>query len=349
MSIIFIYNYLFIYSISLFCTWILPLTFLSFPSLLKTQRNSYLVVLCLIMFSYWFPAVVQFYFVANSGDVKLTFQFCRLLIYLSTFAKPLSIYLVGLFTFERLLTKFVLKYFSNVVVYRQFGRKLFNLTLVLCSISIGVFRFYDVFYSVLQSKPMNSTNDEQYANNDQDVPDLISNTTNQIISFQFCFDTLDINDYRRLLSFYVIEYIGEYLILFFTIAMLLVILLQQICLSRVNDRSRFDWSWNTKLYVILAVSVVGSELFLLFFHLIVDGVNFSNNNTQLTSLQFMLFIYLIRCVVLPISVVIVFSDSLKRFVIDFFCFARSSGKELNEDDRISMSASFQIGQTSINN
>jgi hypothetical protein len=125
------------------------------------------------------------------------------------------------------------------------------------------------------------------------------------------------------------QYWFEYLTLGIIILIFLMIIFQQCHLPRLSPR----FSVNTKLYLSLSLSVILSELILLFFHFIVDDYNNNNKDIQLASLQFMLFAFNFRCIFLPLIICITTCEPLKEFLYELFIL-RPYLDNIDENDNI---------------
>jgi hypothetical protein len=258
--------------------------------------------------------------ISNGGEPNLSFHTCRFIVYISTLAKPIGIYLTLLFSIERLFTKILSKFLLRTNNYRQLSQRLYTLFIVLGLISIFSIRLYEV----LKFVPRNQSVVQQPSDPDidprLDIIDTNDNSTDRNISFKYCFNSMNIDTYAKFLSFYVIQYWFEGLALGVIILVLLIITIHRCFLSRSQEPQGLirGLSVNTKLYLSLSSCFIASEVILLFLHLIVDDVNNNNTDLQLLSLQFMLFAFNFRCIVLPLVVCMTTCDPLKQLLYELF-------------------------------
>ena len=245
----------------------------------------------------------------------------------------MGLYLTVLLTIERFFTKIFSRFFfQSIVHYRRLGRRVFISMIYLFIVLISSIRLYQVL-SLIRRNPPASASAEDYPDTLADIIDTAKNSSDRNISFTHCFQSMNIDSYAKVLSFYVLQEWYEYVSIVGIIIFLLIFLLYHCCLSRLErtPTSR-SFSINTKLYLILASCVAVSEVILVFFHLIVDDVNNNNTDVQLTSLQFMLFAFNFRTIVLPLMVCFFLSDPLKAFLRDLL-FVRPYLENIDDTDQ----------------
>ena len=257
----------------------------------------------------------QFYLISGLGEPNLSYHTCRFIVYISTFAKPIGIYLTFLFSIERLFTKILSKFVILSNKYRQLFQRLYPLFIFLGIISIFSFRLYQV----LKFLPKTRSSANETADNDNIPPssitDITDNSTDRGVTFQSCFNSMNIDTYAKILSFYVIQSWLEFALTAIIGLILLIILVQQCRLLR-NQQKRF--SVNTKLYVSLSLCTIISEYLLFFFHLIVYDVTNNDTATERISLRFMLVAFNFRCILLPFIICITTCEPLKEFFYELF-------------------------------
>ena len=242
-----------------------------------------------------FLLYAQIYLVSSFGKPNLSYHTCRFVVYISTLAKPMGIYLTLLFSFERFMQK-VLPHFS---IRRQLFQRLFQLFILLGMIAILAIRLYEVL-KVLSSNQSTSSGKQN---------DNSNNSTDFVISDQFCSQSISMDDYARILSFYVIQYWFEYVALVIIFLLLISIIIQQYRLPLSPSR----FSINTQFYFSLAICLILSELILFFFHLIIKNEKYQSSDWKIISLKSMLFTFNFRCIVLPLVICWILCDPLKKF------------------------------------
>ncbi len=278
-----------------------------------------------------FCLYVQIYLISGQGEPNLSYHTCRFIVYISTFAKPIGIYFTLLFSIERIIQKFLSKFFLRTNLHRKLFKLLFKLMIFLGSISIFSIRLYEVMkliprYQNSVKQTYDSTIDPRDA-----VTDITSNSTDRNITFRYCFQSVDIDGYARILSFYVIQHWFEYTALIIIILNFLIIIIQQCRLPRTST-SRF--SVNTKFYLSLSLCLITSELILSFFHLIVDD-NDNSTDFQLRGIQLLLFAFNFRCMFLPLIICMTICDALKEFIYELFIH-RPYLDNIDENDHINI-------------
>ncbi len=258
---------------------------------------------------------IQIYLVSGSGEPNLSYHTCRFIVYISTFAKPIGIYLTLLFSIERFIQKFLSKFILKTNIHRKLFQRLFQLMIFLGIISIFSIRLYEVLKLIPRYKyPVKQTLDDTPDSFDA-ITDTTNNSTDRTVNFQFCFQSVNIDAYARILSFYIVQYWFEYTALIIIILITIIIIIQQYRLPRTSS-SRF--SVNTKFYLSLSLCLIISELIILFLHFIIDDYNNNATNIQLYAIQFLLFTFHFRCILLPLIICITICDALKEFIYELF-------------------------------
>lgn len=276
------------------------------------------------------------YLISDAGEPNLSYHACRFVVYISTFAKPIGLYLTLLFSIERLCTKVLSSFIVYFANYHKLLRKLYLVSIILCAAFVFSIRLYEVLNLITPSQ-YNETktvdNPNEQVDDIEDVKGKEKNSKDRSIRFPYCFNTMDVDKYAVFLSFYTIQYWFEYLAFSLIILILLIILLQQCILPRIQQRNAMrPFSVNTKFYLSLSFCVVLSESILLFFHYIVDDPNNSNTIVDTTSLEIFLFIYNFRCIILSLVICLTTCDPLKSFIYEIFI-ARSYLDNFDESDR----------------
>ncbi|CAF0864491.1 unnamed protein product [Adineta steineri] len=319
LSITFIHNYLLTWSIALICSLILPLLYIFSPGSLRTTRTTHFLLICIVCLSYMSPLYIQVYMTSSGGEPNLSYHSCRFIVYISTFAKPIGIYLTLLFSTERLFTKIFSKIFLRLNNHQKLFQKLYTIIIFLCLLIIFSIRLDQVLKLLPRNQSIINQTSDAEMDTYVDISDTSNNSTDRNISFKYCFMSMNIDTYKKILSFYVIQSYSEHFMLSIIILILFTITFQQYCLLRNQQQGltrRF--SINTKFYISLSSCVIASELMLLFFHLIVDDINNNNTDVQLISLQFMLFAFNFRCIVLPLVICMTTCDPLKQLLHELF-------------------------------
>ncbi|CAF4011903.1 unnamed protein product [Rotaria sordida] len=333
-SIVFIHNYLLIWSIAIFCSLILPVLFIFAPSSLRTTRTSHFLIICIVCLSNMCSLYVQAYMISGKGEPNLSYHTCRFIVYISTFAKPIGIYLTLLFSIERLLTKILSKFLVRFINHRQLCQRLYTLLIFLITIIIVSIRLFEVLNVIIRNQSVVNQTLISYIYSYRNIKDTSSNSTDRSIKFKYCFNSMNIDRYAKFLSFYVIQYWFEQFALIIIILILLIFIIHQYCLPRIQQRNLpLHFSVNTKLYLSLASCVIASELILLFCHFIIDNIHYNNRDVQITSLQLMLFAFNFRCIFLPCIVLTTTCDPLKQFLFEIFI-SRPYLDDIDENDTI---------------
>ena len=250
----------------------------------------------------------------------------------------MALYLTFLFTMERFFTKIYSRFFfQSVLHYRHAGRRVFVALIYLFIALIFSIRLFQVLTLIGRTAAASAPeSSESIVDPFGDIDDTSSNSSDRNVTFRFCFQSLNIDSYGKILSFYILQEWYEQLTIVGIVLFLVIFLVYQCCLSRLeripSRSSSRTFSVNTKLYLILASCVTTSEVILVFFHLIVDDVNNNNTALQLTSLQFMLFAFNFRTFLLPLMVCFILSQPLKEFLGDFL-FVRPYLENIDDTDR----------------
>ncbi|CAF3354733.1 unnamed protein product [Rotaria sp. Silwood1] len=306
-SIIFFYNYFCTWSIGIIFSLILPILFLFAPSSFHTTRTSNFLIICLVCLTNMFCLYIQAHMLSGSGEPNLSFHTCRFFVYLSTLAKPIELYLTLLFSIERILTKNLLNSILSKNNYRSYFKRFYSLLIFIGNPSISK--------SNIISRENNIDNNNQ---------------TDQI-NFQYCYRSLNVETYAKILSFYTIQYWFEYGILTIISISFLSIIIYQYCLPFLRQRPSSRLSVNTKFYLSLSTCVILFEVVLLCLHFIITSVD-NNTDTQVNSLQIMLFVYNIRCILLPFMICLTTCSPLKQWIYQLIIL-RPYLDNINENDQ----------------
>ncbi|CAF2229166.1 unnamed protein product [Rotaria magnacalcarata] len=323
-SILFFYNYLCTWSIGIIFSLILPILYIFAPSGLRTTRTSNFIIICLVCLSNMFCIFAQVRMLSGEGEPNLPIHLCRFTVYMSTFAKPVGLYLTLLFSIERLFSKNLLGFFLHKNNYRLCFKR-FYLSLILIGMSsIFLLRLYEV---------MNFVKNNQSVSNSNTIPqETRNNSSPRKPSFNFCFYLLSFETYAKILSFYSIQYWFEYVILSLISLILLCFVLNQYVLPRFHQRTPSRLSVNTKFYLCLSSCVISFELVLLCLHFIITKDGNNNSDTQVNALQTMLFVYNIRCIALPFIICLTTCDPLKEWIHELIIL-RPYQDKLDENDQ----------------
>jgi hypothetical protein len=282
---------------------------------------------------------------SGSGEPNLSFYKCRFIVYISTFAKPIGLYLTLLFSIERIFKKILSNFILCINNYRLLFKKFYLLFIFFGINFILSIRLYEVFkfVQIYQSKSNSSITSRKDMSNDDNDDDNTNNSTDPILNFQYCYRSMNFETYAKILSFYIIQYWFEYTILAIIILILLCFIIYQYFLPYIQHRPSSHLSINTKFYLSLSSCVILSELILQFLHIIVDAVENNNSDIQVNYLQMMLFVYNFRCIILPFIICLISCDSLKQWLYEFFI-RRSYLDNFNENDQTNQSESFSSTQ-----
>ena len=271
---------------------------------------------------------VQIYFMSNSGEPRLSFHACRLIVYVSSFAKPMGIYLTLLFSIERLVVKSLSTSLASLSRYRASAKRLFPLAILLNVFVIVAWRLFDVLRMIKRGPSRIDTT----SNLDDEASAALNGSSTGNISFEYCFSSMSAETYANILSFYVLQSAWEYILIVVIILVLIVTIVHQCFIMPRELKSSFRCSVNTKLYFILSLSVVLSELILVFLHFLVDDHDKYNSGTQLPALQFMLFAFNLRCILLPLTICFIICDPCRSLVYDLLA-QQSYLENIDEQDQ----------------
>ncbi|CAF3572884.1 unnamed protein product [Rotaria sp. Silwood1] len=202
-SIVFIHNYLWTWSIAIFSSLILPILFIFAPTSLHTTRTSNFLIICIVCLSNMCSLYVHAYMINDEGELNLSYHTCRFIVYISTFSKPIGLYLTLLFSIERLFTKILSKFLVRFIYYRQLCQQLYRLLIFLGIIIILSTRLFQVLNIIIRNQSIinQTSNDDSDTYEDMDDQDV--NATNRIVAFKCCFISMNIDNYARFLSFYI--------------------------------------------------------------------------------------------------------------------------------------------------
>ena len=78
-----------------------------------------------------FCLYIQIYLISGPGEPNLSYHTCRFIVYISTFAKPIGIYLTLLFSIERLFTKILSKFFYVQIIIVNYFKDYIKLLIFL--------------------------------------------------------------------------------------------------------------------------------------------------------------------------------------------------------------------------
>jgi len=239
-----------------------------------------------------FAVLIQLYFLTGSGEPNFSMNSCRFLLYISTLAKPMNIYLIFLFSLER-FTKKILR-----IEFRpQIFRRIFQI-FIYCIIGLVLsIRFYQIYRLSLTSRSNSDSND-----------DLNENSTDSTLSFRYCFSSIELSTYAKILSFYIIRYWYEYYLFGLICLLCLILIIQQIRLFTTHV------SLHTKFYLILSLTMILSESLFLLSNYIITNPDNDNKPVQTIFLQIYLFIFHLRCICLPLLLLYIQSYPIKEFV-----------------------------------
>ncbi|CAF0886600.1 unnamed protein product [Adineta ricciae] len=332
LTISFMHNYLLTWSFAFICSFILPILYLFAPGSLRTTRSTHFLLICIVALSYTFALYFQIYLVSFSGDLNLPYHACRFVIYISTFAKPMGLYLTLLFSFERVYTKILSKNYLRSKLNQRLFQKIYPLITLVVLILIFGKRLYDVF----QILPHNRTTVFEQTidisnNSSNDIPDVNDNSTDQNMTISCCFNTLNAQAYSKMLTFQISQYWFEYAIVGILFTMFITILIQQY--SSRQGNSLYQFSVNTKFYLSLCSCVIGSEAVLFVVHFIIKKADNTNTESALISIQWMLFTFHLRSIFLPVIVCILTCNPLKEFLYELFI-TRPYTENVEETDTI---------------
>ncbi|CAF1032724.1 unnamed protein product [Adineta steineri] len=305
-SIIFLHNYFYTWSIGILVSLILPILYIFAPSLFHNKnRTSYFLIICLVCLSNMCCIYIQPYLLSDFGEPNLSINVCRFIVYISTFAKPFGLYLTLLFSIERLCTKFILRTNNHRILLKRF----FSLSIIFGICFIVSIKLFEIIKLIKN----NQLTSNKTIVSGQKMISTDYNSSDSILSFQYCYRSMNIGTYARILSFYVVQYWFEYIIFIIIILVLLWMIIYQYVLPRFQQRTSSPLSLNTKLYFSLSSSVVLFELILQILHLIVKDDENNNTDFQVNNLRRMLFLYNFRCILLPLIICFIICDPLKQW------------------------------------
>lgn len=256
---------------------------------------------------------IQPYMFTGLGEPNLSFHFCRFLVYISAFAKPMGLYLTLLFSIERMFTK-VFRWKTS----RLLMKRIYLLSIILTISIILSIRLWEIFQYIQR----NSSKDWE------------TNPTDRPLNFQYCYRSIEKENYAKILSFYVIQNWLEYTLLAFITLICTFLFIYQYCLPYIQRRSLSRWSVNTKLYFSLTFCLILFESILFVLHLIVGNEDNENSETQVNYLQIMILIYNIRCIFLPLLICFTSCQPWKHTIYDFIIQRNYREKYDDDDERI---------------
>ncbi|CAF0771708.1 unnamed protein product [Adineta ricciae] len=326
-SIIFFHNYFQTWCIGVIVSFILPILFIVAPSSVQSKRTELFLMICLVCLANMCCILIQPYMLSGSGEPNLSIHMCRFLVYISTFAKPFGLYLTLLFSIERIFTKYLSKTVFPTNRHHSLFRKIFLLSIILTICSVLSVRLYEVIKFVENTSSGNNATSGRIADSTN------YNSSESILTFQYCYRLMNIGTYGEIISFYIIQYRFEYVIFALIALILLWMLIAQCCLPRARQRPLGSLSVNTKFYLSLASSVLLFELVLRLLHMSFDDSDYDNTQTQINYLQTMMFVYNFRCIFLPLVICMVLCDPLKQWLNEYFL-KHSYADQLDATDQI---------------
>jgi hypothetical protein len=260
----------------------------------------------------------------GASEPNLSFHTCRFIVYISTFAKPMGLYLTLLFSIERIFTK-ILRLKTNRLLFKN----VYLLFIFLGICSIFVIRLIEVL-KYIQRNDQSNFESRIISRQDRTNNDT---STDRVLTFAYCYRLMSKETYAKILSFYVVQYWFEYVMLTIIGLILGFIVVYQYCLPYFQRRSLSYLSVNMKFYFSLSSCVISFELILQFLHLIVSAEENNNTDTQVKYLQIMLFVYNFRCIILPLVICLTSCDALKQCLYELLIL-HSYVNYFDEDDRI---------------
>lgn len=309
-------------------TLILLLLFLVAPSSLHGSRTSFGLVICLISLAYVCVLFIHPYLFSDAGEPQLSFHPCRLVVYLSTFAKPISLYGTALFGWERIFTQILGRCFWKTNATRKLFERVFSLSIVIGSITILSVKLYETLLLV----PKNNVPSAGKSEVNPNVRGIDSNDTVFNFTFQYCFRSISASSYGRILSFALIQSWLDYILLGMIILSTSILMVDQFYLMRFHSNPSSKWNVNTQLFFILASCVILFEVILLRSHSIIADVANENSDTQVNNLQIMLMTYSIRSIYLPLITCLTQCHRLRELINEFLFF-RPYLEQIDETDR----------------
>jgi hypothetical protein len=237
----------------------------------------------------------------------------------------MGLYLTLLFSIERIFTKIL-----QLKNYRILFKKSYPILIFLCICLILIVRLIEVLTYIQRN---NQSNSGTTIISRKDARDD-DNSTNRVLTFEYCYRSMNKETYAKVLSFYIIQYWFEYVTLAIIGLILGFIIVYQFCLPYFKHRSSIiHLSVNMKFYLSLSSCVISFELILQFLHLIVDAEENNNTDTQVNYLQMMLFVYNFRCIILPLIICLTSCDPLKQCIYELLI-QRSYVDYFDENDRV---------------
>lgn len=253
---------------------------------------------------------IQPYMFTGLGEPNLSFDLCRFLVYISAFAKPMGLYLTLVFSIERMITKIF-----RWKTFRLLMKRIYLLFIIVIITIILSIRLWEILKYIQR----NSSKDFE------------KNPTDRALNFQYCYRSIEKENYAKILSFYVIQNPLEYIVLALIALLGIVLFISQFCRPYVQRRSLSRWSVNTKFYFSLTFCLIAFELILLVLHQIVGNEDNENSETQVNYLQIMILIYNIRCIVLPLLICFTCCQPWKQGIYELII-RRNYREKLNDDD-----------------
>jgi hypothetical protein len=314
----------------MFIPWIVPLLFVVAPTSFHMHRTAHFLLVSLVCVANMSVLYVQPYMLSGSSEPDLSLNTCRLVVYLSTFAKPMGLYLTTLFSIERVFVKILAKFLLKTAHHRQLFKRCYSV-----SMAIGILIILSIrFYEIMRYIPRNSLNMKSTVNIRGVMLDTDSNATARILSFRFCYQSMKVEIYAKILSFYVMQYWSDYFCFALILLVCITVVAHQLDFGRSQRRSPSNWSVNTKLYLSLSSCVLVFEMTLRMIHEVVDNVDYNNSVTQVNYLQTMLFVFNLRAMLLPLILCVTLCEPLKRFFNELL-FTRAFLENVDEIDRTS--------------
>ena len=271
------------------------------------------------------------YLFSDAGEPNLSSHLCRLTVYLSTLAKPISLYLTALFGLERIVTKIITKFFLTA----NAGHRLLFQRLFALSIFIGVTIIFALkLDQTIDYIPKNDFSSSVKSKLNPNIRGVDSNSTETLLTFEYCYRSMSIVTYAKIVSFTLIQSWFDYLLFSLIIFSSIIIVAHQYYILRFHQNSYSIWSINTKFFLSLSSCVILFEVILLLLHSIVANEDNRNTDTQVNFLQAMLMVYNIRSIYLPLIIFITQCHRLRELINEFF-FVRPYLDQIDETDRSS--------------
>lgn len=294
------------------------------------HRTAHFLLVSLVCLGNTSVLYVQPYMLSGGSEPNLSLHTCRLVVYLSTFAKPIGLYLTALFSIERVFVKILAKFLLKTAQHRQLFKRGYSTSIALGILIILSMRLYEI----MQYIPPNSPNMKSVSDIRGVMLDTDSNATARILHFRFCYRSMKVETYAKILSFYVMQCWSDYFCFALILLVWITVLAHQCYFGHSQRRSASTWSVNTKLYLSLSSCVLVFELILRMIHSVVDNLKYDNTLTQVTFLQMMLFVFNLRAMLLPLILCVTLCEPWKRFFNELL-FARAYLENVDEIDRTS--------------